>query len=107
MEERSSRCDLYTKCSHLLCYTLGMGVEWTSSASKHGVTREDALYAMTNAEVSVEVKGFPGQATYVFIGHPHAQTARWIEVIAAYRQPRTFTIFHVMPLSDKYRHLLD
>ncbi|WP_282859403.1 hypothetical protein [Pseudoclavibacter helvolus] len=84
-----------------------MGVEWKPSASKHGVTREDALYAMTNAEVSAEVKGLAGEKTYVFIGHPHAQTNRWIEVIAAYRQPRTYTIFHAMPLTDKYRHLLD
>lgn len=84
-----------------------MGVEWTISAEKHGISRADALYAMTNAEVSAEVDGHPGERTVVYIGHPHAQTDRWIEVIAAHRPPRTITIFHVMPLTDLFRHLLD
>ncbi|WP_164860200.1 hypothetical protein [Rathayibacter iranicus] len=43
----------------------------------------------------------------VYVGHPHPQTDRYIEVIAAMRPPRTLTIFHVMELSELYRHLLN
>ncbi|MGC0273462.1 hypothetical protein ACO0LV_10780 [Pseudactinotalea sp. Z1739] len=83
-----------------------MGVEWTLSADKHGVTREDALYAMMHAEATAEVDGEPGEQTIVYVGHPHEQTDRYLEVIAAHRPPRTIIIFHVMPLTDNFRHLL-
>lgn len=39
-------------------------------------------------------------------GTPHAQTDRYLEVIAAHRPPRSIVIFHVMELIDTYRHLL-
>lgn len=84
-----------------------MGVEWPKSADKHGIPHEHALYAMTNAEGSEELEGKPGETTVVYVGHPHGQTDRYIEVIAAFRPPDMFTIFHVMPLSDLYRHLID
>lgn len=34
-----------------------MGVQFTSSADKHGIPREDSLYAMIHAEASAEVDG--------------------------------------------------
>lgn len=83
-----------------------MGVEWTPSADKHRIPRSDALYAMTHAEASAEVEGRPGEVTVVYVGHPHAQTDRYLEVIAAHRPPRDLVIFHVMELTDLYRHLL-
>lgn len=94
------------ECSRLLCYTLVMAVEWTSSADKHGVAREDALYAMMHAEVTAEIEGEPGEQTNVYVGHPHGQTERYLEVIAAHQPPRTIVIFHVMPLTDQFRYLL-
>lgn len=97
--------DSQLKCSRIVCYTLAMAVEWTQSASRHNVTREDAIYAITHAEVSAEVEGKPGEQTVVYIGHPHGQTERYLEVIAALRPPK-FTIFHAMELTDIYRHLL-
>jgi hypothetical protein len=93
-------------CSRILCYNIGMGVEWTRSADKHGVSREYALYALMNYEVSAEVEGERGETTIVYIGHPHAQTDRYIEVIAAHRVPRTIVIFHAMPLTGLFRYLL-
>ena len=84
-----------------------MGVDWKKTAKKHDISRDDAIYAMMHAEVSVEVEGHPGETTILYIGHPHAQTDRYIEVIAALRPPRTVNIFHVMPLSDFYRDLLN
>ena len=89
-----------------MCYTLFMGVQFTSSADKHGIPRGDSLYAIMHAEASAEVEGEPGETTMVYVGHPHGQTDRYIEVIAAHRPPRTIVIFHAMPLSDLFRHLL-
>ncbi len=84
-----------------------MGVEWTSSADKHGIPREDALYAIGHAEGAEQIAGIPGEVTTVYVGPPHGQTDRYIEVIAAMRPPRTLTIIHVKPLCDLYRHLLN
>lgn len=83
-----------------------MGVQFTSSADKHRIPREDSLYAIMHAEASVQVEGEAGETTTVYVGRPHGQTERYLEVIAAHRPPRTIVIFHSMPLSDLYRHLL-
>jgi hypothetical protein len=91
----------------LLWYYLSMAIEWTPSAAKHGISRDDALYAMTHAEATAELDGHPGETTLVYVGHPHGQTGRYLEVIAAHRPPRTIVIFHVMELTDLYRHLLN
>lgn len=84
-----------------------MGVEFAPSADKHGIPRADTLYAMLHAEGEAELEGQPGEVTIVYVGHPHAQTDRYIEVIAAHRPPRVVWIFHSMPLSDLFRELLD
>lgn len=84
-----------------------MGVEWTDSADKHGIPHEDVLYAMANAEASAEIEGHPEETTIVYVGHPHGQTSRYLEVIAANRPPRELIIFHAMELTDTYRWLLD
>ncbi|AMM22793.1 hypothetical protein AX769_21900 (plasmid) [Frondihabitans sp. PAMC 28766] len=83
-----------------------MPIEWTTSAGKHKVPREDVLYAIANATGSEELQGHPGETTTVYVGHPHGQTDRYIEVIVAVRPPATLTIFHAMPLTDLYRHLI-
>ena len=86
-------------------YILIVAIQYTDSASKHGISNADALHAMINAEATEVVSGYPGETTRVFVGHPHPQTDRYIEVIAT-RRGEDFIIFHVMPLSDLYRHLL-
>lgn len=83
-----------------------MGIEFTPSADRHEIPHADSLYAITHAEVSAEVDGMPGETTIVYIGHPHDQTDRYLEVIAAHRLPRTIVIFHSMELTDTFRHLL-
>ncbi|MBW0254419.1 MULTISPECIES: hypothetical protein [unclassified Cellulomonas] len=83
-----------------------MPVEWTDSAARHAISREDALYAITHAVGSEELEGRPGETTVVYVGRPHAQSDRYLEVIVAQRHPRTMVIFHVMELSDLYRHLV-
>lgn len=93
--------------ARLLWYYFSVAIEWADSADRHGIPREDALYAMSNAVASQQVEGLPGEVTVVYVGHPHGQTERWIEVIAAHRPPRTITIFHVMDLGSLYRHLIE
>lgn len=93
-------------CGPFLWYSLCMPIEWTTSAGKHKVPREDVLYAIANATGSEELQGHPGETTTVYVGHPHGQTDRYIEVIVAVRPPATLTIFHAMPLTDLYRHLI-
>lgn len=83
-----------------------MAVTWKSSAGRHGVPREDAVYAIAHHEVSAEINGEPGETTMVCIGHPHSRTDRYLEVIAVLRPPHSIEILHVMSLTDLYRHLL-
>lgn len=42
----------------------------------------------------------------MWVGHPHSQTDKYIEVIAASRGSE-FVIFHAMPVSDLYKHLIN
>lgn len=88
-----------------MCYNSSVAVRFASSADKHGIPREDSLYAVMNAEASAEVEGEPGETTMVYVGRPHGQMDRYLEVIAAHRLPRTIVIFHAMPLSDLFRYL--
>jgi len=52
----------------------------------------------------------PGRDGYsdatVFVGHPHPQTDRYIEVIVEIRPPRTVVVFHAMELTDKFRWMV-
>jgi hypothetical protein len=87
---------------------------WAASADKHGVPREDALYAMAHAEGMEQVApgdvsrvtAYPDRQRVVFVGHPHAQTERYLEVIVAHQAGRA-VFFHVMPLTDTFRYLLE
>lgn len=84
-----------------------MAVEFTPSANKHGIPNQDALYAVINHEVMVDIPGRDGfKPATLYIGHPHEHTDRYIEVIAEVTPPRSFKIFHVMPLSSKYSKYL-
>ncbi|WIE58241.1 hypothetical protein DEI96_001110 [Curtobacterium sp. MCLR17_031] len=86
-----------------------MGIEFTNSAGKHGITEPDALYAIHNAEwTSTRVKvhdGDPGNKRRVFIGPQHAQTERLIEVLVEL-VPGGF-VYHVMPLGSYYRRVME
>lgn len=87
------------------CYSLLFGDQVTASASKHRIPNTDAIHAMVNTEASAPIEGREGEVTRVFVGHPHSQTDRYIEVIVSQRG-EDFVVFHVMPLSDLYRDLL-
>lgn len=91
----------------LLWEYLVLAIRYLTSAQKHGVVEADAIYAMAHAEGREEQQGRSGRTVWVFVGHPHAQTDRYIEVIAELAPPPgDVVIFHAMPLTDLYRHLL-
>lgn len=86
-------------------YALCVAMKFTDSAGKHRIPQADAIHAVVNAEASAVIEGRQGEEARVFVGHPHPQTDRYIEMIVSQRGP-DFVVFHVMPLSDLYRHLL-
>lgn len=84
--------------------------QWRDSAGKHGVARGDAIHAMLNATYDDVLVNEPRTAGRIrlFIGPRHAQAlpADEIEVLV-HEFPdhpgREAVIFHVQPLSAKYR----
>lgn len=56
-----------------------MAVRCTQSADRHGISHEDAIHAMLNADGSEPVEGRKGHPTTVYVGRPHPQTDRRIE----------------------------
>lgn len=88
-----------------------MGIECADSAGKHGISEEDALYAIGNAiHTSSNVKAAPGLAPnprQLFIGPPHPQTDRLIEVLVENKGSGEFLIYHVMELSSYYRQQME
>jgi hypothetical protein len=61
---------------------------------------------VTHAEKVAELDGQPGEKMMDYLGRPHGQADRYHEVIAAHHQPRDVFVFHVMELTDVFRHLL-
>lgn len=82
-----------------------MGIAFTRSAGKHHVPQADALHAIRNAIYSsTNVKSDPERPSAsrrVFVGAPHGQTERLIEVLVEI-VPDGFVIYHVMPLGAYY-----
>lgn len=88
-----------------------MPIEYTDSAGKHGISEEDALYAMQNSTyTSTNVKSAPNAAPNprrVFVGPQHSGTERLIEVLIEVKSPGVFTIYHAMPLGSYYRKQME
>lgn len=76
-------------------------VTWVKSASKHGVEREDAIYAIENAiRTDVNFTGgsnFSRSFVVLAIG-PDRQGTRLLEVLFEVRADRGINIFHAMKL---------
>lgn len=78
---------------------------WTDSAGKHGISRADAIYALLHANYS-DVLDDDVLDGYValYIGRPHSQSMREIEVLVNHRGGGLDSVvFHVMELGSKYR----
>lgn len=82
-----------------------MALYFTPSAARHGIPSEDALYAIAHAVGSEELGWQGKKKKKIYVGHPHGQTERFIEVIVLEWNPREIEVFHVMELSSLYEHL--
>jgi hypothetical protein len=84
-----------------------VAVTWSESAAKHGIPREEALYAMSHADgmypnFQPPRPGFH-RAPTLFIGPSRYGT---LEVIAIVTPPGEVFVFHVMALRDSTRNLV-
>jgi hypothetical protein len=79
---------------------------WAESTNKHGVPRADQIHAIVNAtyKARIEVEDdVPGEV-WLYIGRPHPQTEREIEVLVkTYSDGRTALVFHAMELGPNFR----
>ena len=88
-----------------------MGVTWRDSASKHGISHDDALHAMTHALLYVpgfDAARVPGaKRPDLWIGPPRRFGDPLIEVMGERIPPRTIDVFHVMVADPRRLALLD
>lgn len=84
--------------------------QWRDSTRKHGVSRADAVHVMLNATYEDVLADEPREEGHVklFIGPRHAHALPRDEVeILVHEYPdhpgREAVVFHVSPLSAKYR----
>lgn len=77
-------------------------VTWSPSAFKHGITQEEIIYAMRNAELRQPGYGRPqgGVRATLYIGPSRFGT---LEVLATITPPDGIHIFHAMPLRETTR----
>ena len=87
-----------------------MAPQWRDSADKHGVARADAIHVILHWTYTDVLAGEPRDQGRVrlFIGPRHAQALPNDEIeILVHEYPdqpgREAVIFHVQPLSAKYR----
>ena len=85
-------------------------IEWATSSGKHGVDREDALFAMLNAYLLIERFDEPRIANGIrpdlFIGPQRRRGAPLLEVMVERHHNQLF-VFHVMEAKPSRLALLD
>ncbi|MBY6352028.1 hypothetical protein [Rhodococcoides corynebacterioides] len=83
-----------------------MAVEWTNSADKHEIDREDAMHAIENAyhyEKEFDEPRVPGKSRpWLFIGPPRQLGGPLLEVMVEVIPPDDLVIFHVMEARQKH-----
>ena len=81
--------------------------EFTDSADKHGIPHPDAEHAvMHHVEYEILQPRRTGEQSFMFVGLPHPQALRYLEVGVAVDGRGRRTIFHVMEVTDLSRHLV-
>lgn len=78
---------------------------WTDSAEKHGIPRQDQVYAIVHANYKnrLDSEKLDDGDVWLYIGHPHAQTGREIEVLVnVYSDGREALVFHAMDVGSKF-----
>jgi len=79
---------------------------WAESTSKHGIPRADQIYAIVNAtyQARIETEGVDTGEVWLYIGRPHPQTEREIEILVkTYSDGRAALVFHAMELGPNFR----
>lgn len=85
---------------------LAVAIDFVESADRHETPRRDAEHALLHSVGRQEVEGRPSDTTFMFVGRPHPQSRRFLEVSAAMRPDGRIEILHVMWLSDLWAHLV-
>lgn len=83
---------------------MGVAIEFTESAGKHGYSYEDAIHAMLHAHYmesdfdDARLDGLPDPTLWI----GPATSGRLIEVMTWQRPPDTVVIFHCMDARPKF-----
>ena len=81
--------------------------EFADSADKHGIPRHDAEYAvMHHVDYEILQPRRTGEQSFMFVGLPHPQALRHLEVGVAVNGHGRRTVFRAMEVTDLYRHLI-
>lgn len=83
-----------------------MAPRWIASSRKHGVLQADQVWALVHPTYRAHLAGenIDDGKVWLYIGHPHSQTTREIEIlIAVYSDGREAVVFHAMELGPKFR----
>lgn len=86
-------------------YNIGMAIEFTESAARHGFTLVDALHAISNCRYHEPQFDDPrdgGVRPDLWIGPSRQPATPLIEVMAEVIEPDTVRIFHVMHARAKF-----
>lgn len=90
---------------------MGMAIELTESAAKRGYTVQDVIYVIEHAYVvrpEFEVSRVPGHPSpTLWLGPSRDALNPIVEMFGEVLPPRTLRIFHMMPMREKFRYLLE
>lgn len=88
-----------------------MAIELTESAQKRGYSVEHVIYAIENAYVvrpDFEASRVPGRpAVTLWLGPARDALNPVVEVFGEMIPPDTLRIFHMMPMREQFRYLLE
>lgn len=82
-----------------------MAPRWEPSSDKHGIPRNDQVYAILHATYVAELgTSIDGGTVRLYIGPEHAQTDRELEILVnQFTDGREASIFHARQLGPKIR----
>lgn len=83
-----------------------MAIVWADSAAKHGIPRDDVLYAMEHDVGRAPIDENSGKRSLIIVGLPHPQARRYIEVCYTIQPPNQILVFHAMELREINAHLV-
>lgn len=88
-----------------------MAIEFTESADKHGVSHQDAMWAMTHARYVEREFDQPRPPSSVrptlFIGPSRTPAVPLLEVMVELVPPDRIVVFHVMAARAKHLQRMD